>query len=106
MMNALLSYVREGIDMELHSAREENGRYFHSTHEGYGVLVEEVYEARQETQRVMSRIESMLPLIHRNSDLDLMKRTEAIELAATLAACEFIQVAAMARKMRESLDRR
>lgn len=104
MMNALLSYVREGISMELRLARRDNGPYFHSTHEGYGVLMEEVYEAKREIERLTSLSDSMLDLVHRNNDYSLKKGAEAIGVAATLAACELIQVAAMARKMRESID--
>jgi len=105
MMTRLLETVRGLVDYELADARSIHGEYFHSPHEGYGVLAEELYEAAQETADVDWKNKLLLRVLHQDN-LPLMVRTlDALQENATLAACEYIQVAAMAKKMRESVEK-
>lgn len=105
MMNKLLPRVRMLVGMELTEARKNNGDYFHSAHEGYGVLMEELDEARYEDKFVKNEAELLLYSIRKDYTGQVIDRLDNIEEHAILAACEYIQVAAMARKMREGLER-
>lgn len=103
MMKKLLSHVRVDIDTELYEARMNNGMFFNSSHEGYGVIAEEHDEAREEAEEVALALKAMLQAIRKNDSRELLQTVNDLGAHATLAACEYIQVAAMAKKMRESL---
>lgn len=102
MMTKLLSRIKANVDAELKEARKNNGLYFNSSHEGFGVIAEELEEAREEASDTINSFEPMVRAIRKNDKGVLDNLLVSLENHATLAACEFIQVAAMARKMRES----
>ena len=102
MMVKLFRRVRGLVGQELDMANRQNEEYFHSAHEGYGVLVEEKTEAWDESIGVDKAVDSLFAAIRKNDRTGLVIAARDIERHATLAACEFIQVAAMARKLRES----
>lgn len=95
--------VRCLITKELTMARRANGIYFHNAHEGYGVIMEELDEAREEDKRAKDAAESLLYAIRKGNWRRVNGLLNDMERHATLAACEYIQVAAMAQKMRESI---
>lgn len=102
MMAKTLSGVRCLINRELSMARRTHGYYFHSPHEGYGVLMEELDEAREEDKRTKEAAEALLYAIRKGNARRVHGLLKDIEHHATLAAAEYVQVAAMARKMRET----
>lgn len=106
MMDTLQPYVENGVGFELEEARKENGELFNSEHEGYGVILEEATEAGDEIEQVASLLSDILRDIHTHNEIALLLHLRRLEHHATLAACEYIQVAAMARKMKESVERR
>ena len=70
---------------------------FHSLHEGYGVLKEEVEEARE----AMQQMERSLELVWGHTRYDSAKafdHARQLERQAVQLAAEAIQAAAMARK--------
>lgn len=75
---------------------------FHSAHEGYGVLKEEIEEAEEEIQEVRENFGILWDTIRENG-LGFESIAE-IEDHAIKAAAECIQVAAMCKKYRESLN--
>ena len=90
---------------ELSRARSIHGEYFTTVHDGYGVLAEEIQEAQDDLNEIAHIRERLLRNIRYNNDrlgaagcIDL----EEIQGNAINAACELIQVAAMATKMLES----
>lgn len=105
MMTRLLETVRGLVDYELADARSIHGEYFHSPHEGYGVLAEELYEAERETADVTRKGTCLLEILHMDNLPVMVKALEALQTTAVHAACEYIQVAAMAKKMRESVEK-
>lgn len=105
MMTRLLETVRGLVDYELADARSIHGEYFHSPHEGYGVLAEELYETNAETEDVCWKEKMLLRALHKDNLPLLVHTLEAMQESATRAACEYIQVAAMAKKMRESVEK-
>ena len=102
-MKRLLAEMRKTVENELLRAQTGYGHRYHSPHEGYGVLTEEMFEARQEVERLNNTAQVLLYDLHANNSQSMIDCLDVIEEYATLAACEYVQVAAVARKMRESL---
>lgn len=97
-MNAVEQDVRALVDKELAEANERFPQ-FHSQHEGWAVMLEEVVEAEVEMKTIRGNADGMFDLIRNNVDAKWV--AEKIEYAAIHAACEAIQVAAMCRKFME-----
>ena len=97
-MNAVSAEVKALVYKELASANERFPQ-FHSEHEGWAVMQEEAEELREECN-------SMEQLWHRIRD-GISTKTHATLVGryAEAAACEAIQVAAMARKYLDMLER-
>ena len=103
MMDKTLKGVR-GLDLhELSLACQENGDYFANPHEGYGVLAGELDEGNNEAWRADMALNRLLNAIRTNNPGKVRGATYDVERFATQAAAEFIQTAAMARKLRESV---
>ena len=110
MMTKLLEKVRGLVEAELADARSIHGEYFHSPHEGYGVLMEEVQEAADEANSLKYLAdESLLRYVKAcadgRGDALIKARLKNMSCIALKAACEYIQVAAMAQKMLESVEK-
>ena len=104
MMNDLIAAVTALVGEEIQRAKENHGEKYASLHEGVGVLVEEVWEAGKELQMIRDFEMSRLINAIRLTDSQRTKGSlELVERIAINAACECIQVAAVARKMREGL---
>lgn len=101
MMVKLFRSVRGLVKQELNLANRQNGDHFHSAHEAYGVITEEHTEAWDETINVSAALDRLLGAIRRDDPKCLDEAAKDIERHAMLAASEYIQVAAMARKLRE-----
>jgi hypothetical protein len=101
-MNAVKDDVIALVDKELKSANEKFP-LFHSAHEGYAVILEEVEEAKFEIGQCEEILSYAWGGIMRNSPYTSEKinrlKTRAIDLAT-----EAIQVAAMAQKFIDSME--
>lgn len=93
------------VAQELELARKDHGEFFHSAHEGYGVLMEELDEASEEAGAVKEYTKPILRSVRLEETRLLINWLELVEKHAALAACEYIQVGAMAAKMRESIEK-
>lgn len=94
-MNAIENDVRDLVDKELTAA---NGRFpqFHSTHEGYAVILEEMEETKDQlaaAERFLSYAWDRV-----KNDTKAREQVDYVKLFAINAACEAIQVAAMCQK--------
>jgi hypothetical protein len=77
---------------------------FHSQHEGYAVIKEEIEETQSELIRIGFILDSMWKDIKLNSSVDIMRSyANQIRGQAILVASEAIQVAAMAQKFKDSI---
>ena len=97
-MNAIENQVRDLVKIELAAANERFPQ-FHSQHEGYAVIREEVEETREQLE-VVERYLSYL-WDRAKQDHHAREQAEYIKMFAINAACEAIQVAAMAQKFLE-----
>ena len=98
-MNAVENQVRELVAAELESANRQFPQ-FHSSHEGWAVMLEEIKELEKEVNLINSSNKEMFECIIGNvSKLDAF--TDSIMFHAINAACEAIQVAAMVQKFRD-----
>ena len=96
MMKNLFSIITQATEDEVVAAGAEYGE-LHSRNEGYGVLAEEVDEVQEQIRTMMRYFESLVRVIRYDlrelkGDLGYIKRS------AQLAACECIQVAAVAQR--------
>ena len=101
-MNAVSEDVKLLMEKELESANERFPQ-FHSEHEGWAVMQEEAEELREEYDSIEMAMEQ---LWHRIRDgIPTSLQVALVEQYAEAAACEAIQVAAMARKYLDMLER-
>lgn len=96
-MNAVQNQVRELVNVELAAANEKFPQ-FHSPHEGWAVMLEEYQELEEECEKISKEMLEMFRNIRAN-DKCYADCALSILLCAVYAACEAIQVAAMAEKL-------
>lgn len=99
MMDHLTPLVDKAVDLEYKTTSVDHSPVFINSHEGFGVLAEEYQEVVDAIECCRDHMQDMLVNIRRH-DRDRI-RQEANRLCdhAKSAACECIQVAAMAHKM-------
>ena len=89
------------VEDELKWARKEHGEKFHSNHEAIAVTFEEIQEAQDEFEIVNEELEGLWRCVKYDWAVskDVLDR---ISTHAINGAAELVQVAAMARKWKES----
>lgn len=99
-MTELINSINTLIDQELVRACGQWGSVNASDHESYAVCLEELEEATAEVRLCISALHEFWEDVKDKKGTDSNKIThlKGVRSAATLAACEFIQVAAMADK--------
>ena len=103
MMQKLIDNVTDLVGEETQRAKETHGEKYASLHEGYGVLAEEVQEATEAMDGFEDDLNRLLRFIRKNAQGEVSQILSFTYDDAINAACECIQVAAVARKMREGL---
>lgn len=99
-MNIAKEHVVGLVSMELQHAKE-NHEDFHSLHEGYAVMLEEIEECRDELQIIQALNSDLWHAVKDDNAAGAKMEMDEIEEAAVRLASEAIQVAAMARKAKE-----
>ena len=94
MMTKLLTEISTLASRELERANQDNPP-FYSRHEGVAVILEEAEELSEETECVFRLLAELWESVKANRAAS----TEELKQAAIRAACEAVQVAAMAEKM-------
>lgn len=96
-MNAIENQVRDLVAVELAAANERFPQ-FHSQHEGYAVVLEEMDELKIDVYNADQYLSYVWDSIKDNSSGRTRKNVMIIKGIAIDAACEAIQVAAMCKK--------
>lgn len=106
-MNKLIADVTKLVEEEYGRASEKFGATNNSDHESYAILLEEMEEAGIEVNDVSIQLDKFWWLTKSNDD-DLSKYSRLLEMKrrAMLAACELIQVSAMAHKAAKTISAR
>ena len=101
-MNVVSKDVEKLVEKELEAANERFPQ-FHSEHEGWAVMQEEAEELQEECASIEMAMEQ---LWHRIRDgIPTSLQVALVGQYAEAAACEAIQVAAMAREYLDMLER-
>lgn len=98
-MKELKEAVKALMCEEYERAAERFGGKFHSPHEAYAVILEEAQEAGLELMDLKYAIDLFWESVKKD-DTEYQDSLRNIEKCALNAACECIQVAAMAYKAR------
>ena len=98
-MNAVKDQVSVLVDRELFFANQKHPM-FRSPHEGAAVIREEMEEAWEEINAAAGMYQALWIKVKR--DEDTYKIAELLRMRAEAAACECIQLAAMAQKIIDS----
>jgi len=77
---------------------------FHSAHEGYSVLLEEVEEAQEEMESLGADMKSFWRMIREDNDTEAVNIADMMYQDAIRGAAELIQVAAVCKKFMESTE--
>lgn len=100
-MKELKEAVKVLMHEEYERAAERFGEKFHSPHEAYAVILEEMEEANAEFEFMGADMNWLWRFIKKDERHNAKKFLKNIELYAINTACECIQVAAMAYKARK-----
>ncbi len=103
MMTELIKIVTGATESERRDAYAAFGD-LHSKNEGYGVLVEEIDEVQEQIRNMMHYFDRLVRVIRYDlrelgSDLGQIRRS------AQLAACECIQVASVAQRFLDLIEK-
>lgn len=101
-MNKVIDKLPALVAEELAAANVVHS-LFHSPHEGYAVLLEEVEEVKDELRCVEDNLTRLWGCVRADAFNSVPGWARYLENAAMQLAAEAIQVAAMARKMQDSL---
>ncbi len=106
-MEKLIEEVKTLVEAEYGRASAKFGAVNHSDHESYAILLEECQEAESECMAVHDILGYFWNQTKRNDpDQEKFKICQKLQTSAILAACELIQVAAMARKAALTISHR
>lgn len=93
------------IENELDFATEEHGATFASMHEGAAVLCEEVDEVALEYRNMAKNYDMLWASVKEDDKKTARKCADDIASFAERLACEAIQVAAMALKFTDTVEK-
>ena len=100
MTKQLDKTILTAVNTELLLAGKDHGKYFNTPHEGYGVLMEEIWEAGLHARTIDALADNLLMLLHSVESCPdaYCSQLGKIKDQAMRGAAELIQVAAMCEK--------
>lgn len=112
MTKQLDKTILTAVNAELLLAGKDHGKYFNTPHEGYGVLMEEIWEACLHARTIDALADNLLMLLHSVESCPDAYCNQLVKIKeqAMRGAAELCQVAAMCEKglrsMRAQSDRK
>ena len=103
-MTTIVHPINLLVSDELDRASKLHGETFASTHEGYGVIAEEVQEVGDALELAESVMRQLLLAIREEKPRAMIDLADYIRDAAVSAAAEMIQVAAMCEKLNRTIQ--
>lgn len=103
MLDHITHIVNSAIRIELAYAQRDNGQVFHSSHEAYGVLAEEVQEAGEEHKSIQQHMEQLLRFVRTDYTEGIADCLRVLKQDAIRAAAESVQVAAVCGKWLDTM---
>ena len=98
MMDHILTSVDALAEMEHRRIVSQHGEGYHSLHEGYGVLLEEVEEAEEALLLMESMLDKAGAQIRQDNATQAMQHVQRVEHFAQELAAEAVQVMAVCRR--------
>ena len=107
-MKELINEVSVLVQKEYDRASDQFGPTNNSDHESYAIILEELEEATVESLVCKDDLQEFWALTKNkdSQDRDKLQSLDTLRVGALLAACEFIQVAAMAHKAKRTIMER
>lgn len=100
MMDHLSHGVEALVELEHKTIVDKHGAGYHSAHEGYAVLLEEVEEAEEALLLARNALGRAWEMLRVDSAEQMMQHIQRVEHWAQMTAAEAVQVAAVCRRMR------
>ena len=91
--------INEAVVLELIHATKTYGTSYHSLHEGYAVLLEEVEEAAKELDYIENHLSMIWYAVKSDNEAEVKSNARVIALDAVNLAKEAVQIAAVCRKI-------
>lgn len=98
MIDHVMQEILTSVSAETQRAKAEFGDSYKNPHEAYGVLAEEIFEAKAEMNEVNAYYDMLISAIHKGDKVLLIKELDVLKCCAINAACELVQVAAVCAK--------
>jgi hypothetical protein len=91
--------INEAVTLEIVNACKTYGADYHSLHEGYAVLLEEVEEAEKELDYIKNHLAMIWDAVKIDDENEVKGNARIISLDAVNLAKEACQIAAVAKKI-------
>ena len=91
--------INEAVTLELANACKTYGKEYHSLHEGYAVLLEEVEEAEKDFDYIKNHLAMMWDEVKEDRADSVKSSATLIAIDAVELAKEAVQIGAVARKI-------
>ena len=105
MVHRIDKHIERLVYLELKESKRIFEEYFNSPHEGYAIIAEEYEEAEHELRKVKDKLDALWDDTKEdNIDIDYVINVSKMLTNAMSLASEAIQIAAMAKKLVESVD--
>lgn len=102
-MDKILEKMEDAAEAERNRIVQKKG-FYHTPHEGYAVLLEEVEEAHEEMESLGADMKSFWRMIREDNDTEAANIADMMYQDAIRGAAELIQVAAVCKKFMESTE--
>lgn len=96
--------INEAIQLEIDHAVKTYGKDYHSLHEGYAVLLEEVEETERELDYIKNHLSMIWDAVKVDNENEVKSNARIIGLDAIELAKEACQIAAVCKKILGEVD--